>query len=355
MRLQNRVRRALTLIEVLVVIVIIALLVGLLLPAVQSARETARQISCVQNLKQLGLAAHQYIATWEVLPPMGFRKTLPGSLPGTTVHPPGNSFIVGMLNFMGHQPLYNSYNFMLSSYEQGNTTIGSVALSGLFCPSDPKAAKETSSYVASNNEFHFPYVAWRQFHTNYFLNSGTWSVGQMENDPAYNTFHCYVDRRRGLNGLAALETCYGLGEVSDGTAQTFLFGEGATYVTPLGFDSGYPRWQIAFAMDTTINTMYQINSARRYEGTNSPLMPYVTYQNPSSYHAGRVNFAFCDGSVRSINDTISTWTPSTNYPILPTGVTWDPCGGFSYGTATLGVYQKLSTRSDGEVVGANEY
>ena len=78
---RNRSRRAFTLIELLVVIAIIAVLIALLLPAVQAAREAARRIQCVNNMKQLGLAFHNYVSTSNSLPPGRIWVSTNGNFP----------------------------------------------------------------------------------------------------------------------------------------------------------------------------------------------------------------------------------------------------------------------------------
>src|ERR1700748_2445726 len=99
-------RRAFTLIELLVVIAIIAVLIALLLPAVQSAREAARRIACVNNLKQLGLALHNYMATTTVMPPGRVNSHITGQ---------GNCWgaYAQILPQLGEQPVFDSFNFNL--------------------------------------------------------------------------------------------------------------------------------------------------------------------------------------------------------------------------------------------------
>src|SRR5262245_25106621 len=99
----SRNRRGFTLIELLVVIAIIAVLIALLLPAVQAAREAARRSQCVNNLKQIGLAIHNYISNNDVIPPGG----------ATGYGPPTQNFSmkVRLLPFIEQSSLYNATNF----------------------------------------------------------------------------------------------------------------------------------------------------------------------------------------------------------------------------------------------------
>src|SRR5262245_10009789 len=134
--------RGFTLIELLVVIAIIAVLIALLLPAVQSAREAARRAQCVNNLKQIGMACHNYESALGSLPP-GTK----GSLWGT--------WMLFVLPFVEQQALYNAWNFMgnnsngsttsgISYGSVWNVTVTSARLNGFTCPSDtPNAPTST--------------------------------------------------------------------------------------------------------------------------------------------------------------------------------------------------------------------
>lgn len=130
-------RGGFTLVELLVVIAIIGVLVGLLLPAVQAAREAARRMSCGNNMKQIGLAAHNYSDTYQTLP----WNSAPGnsSHPG---HPRGQwqqvSWLTAILPFMEQQPLYDSIDFNTVNTMSAavNNPLAQTVVPGYLCPSD---------------------------------------------------------------------------------------------------------------------------------------------------------------------------------------------------------------------------
>ena len=133
----NKQRSGFTLIELLVVIAIIAVLIALLLPAVQAAREAARRTQCVNNLKQLGLALHNYNGSYGSFPID--RSVFVASTPGPT--PYAYSAFAMLLPYIEQTPLYSSINFNLPSgttYQAGNTTALATVVAGFLCPSDPQ-------------------------------------------------------------------------------------------------------------------------------------------------------------------------------------------------------------------------
>ncbi len=140
-------RSAFTLIELLVVIAIIAVLIALLLPAVQAAREAARRAQCVNNLKQLGLAVHNYISTYDVVPAM----TLDNSQTWGWFAP----WTAAILPNLEQQPMYNAINFSIPMMELGflgpiyggNTTIGLTTIQTLLCPSE--SVSKTPNYAVT--------------------------------------------------------------------------------------------------------------------------------------------------------------------------------------------------------------
>ena len=132
-------RRGFTLIELLVVIAIIAVLIALLLPAVQAAREAARRSQCINNLKQMGLALHNYHDAMSVFPP-GYIAASP-YIDGETDVAPGWSWASMILPQLDQSPLFSSINFWLPVAAPANTTGAQTSLNVFICPSDQIPAR----------------------------------------------------------------------------------------------------------------------------------------------------------------------------------------------------------------------
>jgi prepilin-type N-terminal cleavage/methylation domain-containing protein/prepilin-type processing-associated H-X9-DG protein len=128
----SRVSRAFTLIELLVVIAIIGVLVALLLPAVQAAREAARRAQCVNNLKQIGVALHNYESTHQALPP-GYVSSFDAT--GTDLGP-GWGWAAMMLPQIEQATAFSAVNFSLNIEVPANLTARLVIVSSFLCPSD---------------------------------------------------------------------------------------------------------------------------------------------------------------------------------------------------------------------------
>jgi prepilin-type N-terminal cleavage/methylation domain-containing protein/prepilin-type processing-associated H-X9-DG protein len=337
--------RGFTLIELLVVIAIIAVLIALLLPAVQAAREAARRIQCVNNLKQLALAAGNYEGANGCFP-MGL-KQMTGAPGCWTVD---TSCFVGMLPFMEGTPIYGAVNFSIPQDSPQNTTIATVGIKGLWCPSDPIVS--TSVNMTINGCTSTPNV--NQQFTSYHGVTGTWYTYAWPSPqvPGYD----FAGARSRANGIIGYYSSTTMASIIDGTSNTILFGETAHGMLDADNAPLWHFWNQGFLGYTLINTFYPLNPQRQCQDFPGLLgADTVFVASASSFHPGGANFSFADGSVRYIKDTVESWArnPADCTPVgvfLATAWTYDMTPG-----TQMGVYQKLSTRNGGEILSSDQY
>jgi prepilin-type processing-associated H-X9-DG protein len=330
----------------LVVIAIIGVLVALLLPAVQSAREAARRIHCTNNLKQIALATHGYADAWTTLPRGGF---LQQAFAGSSLYDSsGNPYISGgifllLLPYLDQRPLYNAMNFQVNIFTAINATISATGLSTFWCPSDPGISNPRTLLDGS----FYDSGPFRMNYTSYAGNCGTWTQGWL---PQYNGQ---------LNGLFLREAAVPMASVTDGLSNTLAFGEHSQAILNASDQLCYHWWPSGYVPDTLFITLYPMNPQRAMADIPDFLSFDAYTLAASSQHPGGCNFAFLDGSVRFLKETIDCWRidPATG---LPRGISFDPIPPLGAvvrvapGTR-FPVYQALSTRDRGEVIDAGSY
>jgi prepilin-type N-terminal cleavage/methylation domain-containing protein/prepilin-type processing-associated H-X9-DG protein len=336
-------RDAFTLIELLVVIAIIAVLISLLLPAVQSAREAARRAQCVNNLKQLALAAANYESNNGNLPGGNYTSRRSSD---NAVREGGNVF-VRLQPFIEGQPNYNLYNFAMSTGSAQNITLAGIGVNSLWCPSDPVVSEarpiDTASYVVP------PGGSFKQAFTSYAGCQGMWGLRIRDIDATFS------QRVASMNGIVFGHSAVTIAQITDGTSNTILFGEHGHSLLDKSVVDYYHWWNSAYYADTTFEGYYPMNMHRKNVGTVSQVGGLDFYaMNASSFHPGGVNFAFVDGSVKFLKDTTQTWAVTAgNSPSVAwnaTTRTYSIVPG-----ATVGVYQALTSRNGGEVISADAY
>jgi prepilin-type N-terminal cleavage/methylation domain-containing protein/prepilin-type processing-associated H-X9-DG protein len=370
------VKRGFTLIELLVVIAIIAVLISLLLPAVQSAREAARRAQCVNNLKQIGLAVHNYISANDVFP-WGCYRQHQASQPTGYPYTSGGSFLP-LLPQMEQNQVYNAINFNYNIFGAGNTTVTATSLNYLHCPSDPSI--ENKVFMKGGNVDGGDMT---MCYSSYGGCAGTWfNLPRFNADTVFGSgnFQTRINQQNGVivyigydnpvtvNGTVYSGTsrgCVRLAAVTDGTSNTLMYSERAhgmlsSKPNPDGsIDINCWNWWCSGNFgDTSFTSMFPINPFKK---TGDAYMSGFTggadsfVSAASSFHPGGANFGFCDGSVRFLKDSIQTWQmdPSTN---LPKGVALDATEVWQVAPGiTFGVYQALSTKAGGEVISADAY
>ena len=370
---------AFTLIELLVVIAIIAVLIALLLPAVQAAREAARRAQCTNNIKQIGLAANNYESSNGCYPGGSYSATL-FNPPHWSTYPENFSSFVRMLPYFEQAPMYNAVNFSSStSAGAENLTIAGVQINSLICPSDTQnqsiqiPTTQASSGVTPGWSFDiipalFPTPAsnFRQAFTSYAGNAGTFTFGFSNLMPSTIL--------QQFNGVIYNDSAVKIASVTDGTSNTMMYGEhskGHLYLLDPGYAVSDNCWNSGRWYDTLFATLYPVNLLIGNNinfGANNASYYYPTCAG--SFHPGGANFGFCDGSVRFIKNSISSWTFNTGnadtyQDAMPDGTTfttvsytapYTKSGSYlANNGAQLGVYQALSTRNGGEVISADAY
>ena len=289
-------RRGFTLIELLVVIAIIAVLIALLLPAVQQAREAARRSQCKNNLKQLGLALHNYHDSLKVFPPGMFNYIQdPYSSPGNPIQGNAKSWMLMILPYIDQGPLYNVFAPYFSSATQAYSyPQNSTVISVLMCPSDPSNPRVQAG---------------EGFFGNYVLcgGSNTWGARGTNQDSTGKT----------ANGMFYPISSTRLADVTDGASNTILGGE-INLPNGSGFDvrGSYYNAEHMGTLFVTANppnsSVYDLQS--HCQSGPLPFAPCTGFGTAGpgfvgsarSYHIGGAHVVMGDGAVRFVSSNVST-------------------------------------------------
>jgi prepilin-type N-terminal cleavage/methylation domain-containing protein/prepilin-type processing-associated H-X9-DG protein len=294
-------RTGFTLIELLVVIAIIAILIGLLLPAVQKVREAASRGKCLNNLRQLVLAAHNYHDVNEHFPGAIYLSTV-SAMPPTQ----GYSVFVSLLPFLEQQNLYQVWNFTDPRLNgQSSTSPAATVLSVLTCPSD---LIPQNPYPAPKP----PGSVWGI--TSYGGNAGSQAYPIPSDDGIFFAV--------GPASSPVLSPVR-IGDVTDGLSNTLLFGEryhwdpnfDALYSAGSGGASdkigGYGWWGsfgTGAVTDVTESAYAPLNYLVPPSPSNPTLAVNMRINAWGSGHTNGANFALADGSVRFVSNAISQTT-----------------------------------------------
>lgn len=338
-------RRAFTLIELLVVIAIIAILIALLLPAVQQAREAARRTSCKNNMKQIGLAMHNYHDIYRQFPPGYITKQhCPGYPAGW---PACNLGELGCYGWAAHilpqidqAPLYSALNvgnvpLNINLANPATRTLLQQSIPGFLCPSDP--GPRLNDFVSASNKYHFTVsdgsTDYAIASSNYVMVANAWdSTTPVVRPSQYGPAH----------GIGFANSNIRMSNITDGSSNTLLVGERAyTYKSNNRVGGGVV---IGFSGSNNVQSSSYGRKGNglavigiTYNGINAIVGGEHDVRGFSSNHVGGAHFALCDGSVHFISENIDytkgTVSNANHVGLIST------------------VYQRLAVRDDGQVVG----
>ena len=293
-------RHGFTLVELLVVIAIIGILIALLLPAVQAAREAARRTQCANHLKQMSLAVLNYETAHGVLPPGGIT---PGSCCTTKARA---TWAVAILPMVEQQALYDLFDPDEALEHDNNRQLRESLVPSYICPSDIDTRQTGKPEYGPGSSL--------QYHrSSYRASTGLGDGGADSWVAPYNTGSDYTRPASSRGAMHSIGRApYGqvhLAAIRDGMSNTLLIGE--------HFTSTNPRRRTFWAYGFAAFSMSEVtpvdsrNLMGDYDGCialgGGPAAVNSCKRMWGSAHPGIIQFVFCDGSVRGINQSIDIY------------------------------------------------
>jgi prepilin-type N-terminal cleavage/methylation domain-containing protein len=285
-------RQGFTLIELLVVIAIIAVLIALLLPAVQQAREAARRSQCLNNLKQLGLALHNYHDNHGAFPPgwVGANGPLGSDMEALN----GFGWGAHVLPYVDQQPLYNQLNFKASCFNPATNALAMKTVLSVFrCPSDPSTDSWTIFDEATGS------TALASLPTaNYVGSFGTEGAEDLCTGPQFPGAKCAGDGVFYHNSVTRIR------DLTDGTSNTLIIGEHRTDTRSVITAGGEPEWHSTWVGYIAGGQ----EAAARILGVSdhTPNHHDQHMDDFASWHTGGVHLLMGDGRVRFLTENVDT-------------------------------------------------